>query len=646
MKRIFFTAFSILSLIASAQTTLTGDRVVAKQGLYVKDKWTDSIQTSGAFLSNRAIPTSKAVDSFFKLRGQDSSVIWYLPNQMRMGGRFNQLVLSNVGRDSIPTPYQAAQGTQNGPYNQATLLINRKFNEAKNDTLNLQYGGAVVAYNEHRFDSASTRFRYDATPIALPNGGFYGDNRFYPPRDSVNVYAGGDGQNAGAVVGYLSIGDTWGYNLNIISTLPKMPLATYKSELDLQRNISPLRRRKMTGNGLANYYADWKDYQTSISPTTFEGGDYHSRVVDFFSNGGRSYQYIGSGATKDKILKVAKVDTAIGFYSSPKYMDNNEVWNGYGFYQEGVNDFNYLQGKTKIGGATAPTRDNGGIAQTLSVTGSTYSDTLVTKVLKGATNAINVDSSSQIKYTAKVGTVGGGFLMDMRSTLDSTETGSNVAGGIFMYRNWSDFKTNGNFQAPFDARDYLNIGANRTVNLGGCPTCVSNSQYHGYKQIIAAAGVTVSSLSAAIKPSIYLARNEIWSSSSTNKVRANDLELVGYTAQVLTGPNTDTLGGYVAFKDIGVTVSGANKVLNYYAFKTDVTNVADNTFGFYQSQSNVKNYLAGPLKLGDVLNLPATTAPSSSSDASGTDGDIKRDASGNLYLKNGSTWLKFTGTTF
>jgi hypothetical protein len=54
----------------------------------------------------------------------------------------------------------------------------------------------------------------------------------------------------------------------------------------------------------------------------------------------------------------------------------------------------------------------------------------------------------------------------------------------------------------------------------------------------------------------------------------------------------------------------------------------------------------GKLTITDVLNLPASTAPTSSSDASGVDGELRRDSAGNIYLKAGSSWLKFTGATF
>jgi hypothetical protein len=52
------------------------------------------------------------------------------------------------------------------------------------------------------------------------------------------------------------------------------------------------------------------------------------------------------------------------------------------------------------------------------------------------------------------------------------------------------------------------------------------------------------------------------------------------------------------------------------------------------------------LKVSNIINLAATTAPTSSSDSSGVAGDIKRDSSGNLYIRTATQWLKFTGVTF
>lgn len=50
------------------------------------------------------------------------------------------------------------------------------------------------------------------------------------------------------------------------------------------------------------------------------------------------------------------------------------------------------------------------------------------------------------------------------------------------------------------------------------------------------------------------------------------------------------------------------------------------------------------VQLTGVLNLPASTAPTSSTDSSGSDGDLKRDANGNVYLKANGQWSTLLNT--
>jgi hypothetical protein len=72
--------------------------------------------------------------------------------------------------------------------------------------------------------------------------------------------------------------------------------------------------------------------------------------------------------------------------------------------------------------------------------------------------------------------------------------------------------------------------------------------------------------------------------------------------------------------------------------------------GYYQLSSlpvqNISIDNVGNFIERNVLNIPSSTPPTSSSDASGIDGDIRRDTLGNLYLKTGGTWYKFAGATF
>jgi hypothetical protein len=62
MKRLLITLLVLLNLSALGQTTTTADRVVARQSLYVKDWWVDSVARDTSFSGKtRAVPTADAV---------------------------------------------------------------------------------------------------------------------------------------------------------------------------------------------------------------------------------------------------------------------------------------------------------------------------------------------------------------------------------------------------------------------------------------------------------------------------------------------------------------------------------------------------------------------------------------------------------
>ena len=74
MKYIFFFLILFLSLHSMAQT-ITGDRVVARQGIYVRDYWIDSIQRDTAFEGKiKSIPTSDAIKRFVANRIAKSAI--------------------------------------------------------------------------------------------------------------------------------------------------------------------------------------------------------------------------------------------------------------------------------------------------------------------------------------------------------------------------------------------------------------------------------------------------------------------------------------------------------------------------------------------------------------------------------------------
>jgi hypothetical protein len=66
-KHLFTIAVCLVaSICCFSQTTITGNRVIAKDALYVVNNWLDSIQRSGSFISNRTVPTSQAVADYVK----------------------------------------------------------------------------------------------------------------------------------------------------------------------------------------------------------------------------------------------------------------------------------------------------------------------------------------------------------------------------------------------------------------------------------------------------------------------------------------------------------------------------------------------------------------------------------------------------
>ncbi len=534
----------------------------------------------------------------------DSSLLIYLQNNLKLGTKFNQFVLTNTPYVNIPSIYQAKGGSHDGNFNPSQLLLVRKFNEALGDTLvQMGYGGATTAYSEYRMDSGSTRFRYDNKYIVLPNYGFYSDGRFYAPRDSVEVRTNGNGQSGSGAVQAMSIGDTWGYNIYVNSTqYAPYPLAANITTYDFMRNDSRGRKRQITGNGVAGYVADWKNYQYgSVSPSTNEDNSYINKVVDFYSMGGRNDD-INAGSTKAKIMLVSKVDSAIGFYSRQKYHPFNEVWNGYGFVQDGTEDYNHFQGRVKIG-ASRPNRNSGGIAQNLLVEGSTRSDSIFNRYTK-------FDSTGRIVFTEKNDpSLNGAYLIQLNQTLDSNANQNSVAGGLRSYRNWLDAKNILIPEPTVDARNYYRVGAGRTSTLQNCVGC-SFSEYFGYKQIILGAGSTINY--SSVEPRIYWARNEVNGLSSGSKGKASGLNLTGYANLFVMGPNVDSVGTLYGYKEDGIIGNSVTDIAAKYSFY-DASVWQSNVrtqYGFYQVDNKIKNRFSGLTELGsNIVYLSKDSIP-------------------------------------
>lgn len=293
----------------------------------------------------------------------DSTVIIQYKAHKSSGFAYKNLLITNVPSDTLPRGaswWEYPVITSETSLQPQGINVAMMYKESWGDTMGLLYGGPIATYHLQQFDSVSPRFAQPGGRfITLPYTGINSSNRIFLPKDSVNIYAGANGSQAGEIVADWAVGDSCGYNAHIFGLTNSYPLAAIISHIDLQRNISRERRRKITGNGVAGFFADYKDYQGAITPTTFPDSAYHSKIYDYYSAGERIENGLDPATTKAYILSISKNDTVVGFYSAPKYTVTNNVYNGYGFVSDGTNDFNLFSGRVKIGGLGVwPTRLN------------------------------------------------------------------------------------------------------------------------------------------------------------------------------------------------------------------------------------------------------------------------------------------------
>lgn len=358
-------------VIAARAGSLLVDSVGGGRGLYyspggnVLIRLRDTTEVGGN-TSNGV----RAVGDTIQLGGSiDKATHIQLSNQQTAGSLYTYLHLANR-----PSAEALIQEVSEYPtvsiYNPTTLAAEALYEESENDTAYLHYGGRFVSLVRNNFDSTSTRFAAANKYILLPSNGFEGVYQINPPRDTVNWRVGRDGQSANVMHSQWDLGQTWGYNINVVpeSGIPDFPLTTNLSSIDLIRNIDNTRRKKMTGAGVSGYTSRYKSYQSSINTATDEVGNYWSKIVGF-TGYGDVYPTI-SGATKAKTLAVATVDTAAAFWAMPQYRYTNTVKNGFGYVAMGDSDYNHYNGFVTIGG-NLPTRQNSGQAFTrrLFVTG-------------------------------------------------------------------------------------------------------------------------------------------------------------------------------------------------------------------------------------------------------------------------------------
>lgn len=282
-----------------------------------------------------------------------------IPSDGRVGGRFGSILISNrnnIGDSSSfffsPWPTTLPLfSTEDGSF----IYMNKSYHELWGDTLNMQYGGNITMSTDNTYDSVSTIFTTGVKNIALANAGLYALRMFAPPKASVQVLAGIDGQTGSPVQTYFNIGQNWGYNFNIFNpNQPNFPLSGIHSTIDLQR-VRTHNNRIITGNGIFAYEANFKSYQAAISAATRKEGSYVSRIGGYYFHGSTDWNRGTGGIIPDSIYKVSVLDSVPAFWANTIRTPNGEVLNGYPFVSIGAEDFSYIAGYLRIGD-TLPVR--------------------------------------------------------------------------------------------------------------------------------------------------------------------------------------------------------------------------------------------------------------------------------------------------
>lgn len=236
----------------------------------------------------------------------------------------------------------------------------RIFKEADGDTASQQYNPIinilsriVQDHNSSRFDSASgnqTNLQYSGVSIG---------SQLFPVKN-IFIRPSVFGRDGALFAASFSIGRDSSYKIAVIPVDEEhIPLTNYHSVIDYARDVPMNKSRVMTGIGIAGYTASWRSYQSSLGTADSTKPSNISKVYDYYSAGSVPLKpFNGQGFTKARILARSTMDTVIGFYSAPKYTQENEVLNGFSFMQDGTGDWNYYGGRSRFGGSM-PNRTSG-----------------------------------------------------------------------------------------------------------------------------------------------------------------------------------------------------------------------------------------------------------------------------------------------
>jgi hypothetical protein len=598
MKRIFIVAISALAFLSSmAQSTITGDRVVAKQGIYVKDKWIDSIQNSGTPSSSRVIPTAKLVsDSFIKNQSwqKQNASAWIdslkassLTIGSKVDGTVQKAVLNNPSKRNLlvgdaPTTWTGVGDRYDDSTSYNFIGVTDTFNVSDN-TSTLQWVGKIPR----------ATLGIDRTQII-----------------------GGNNQNL-ELGGALDIRKT--FDMRASDTL-----WTWPSTADFvwtTRNRTTVRNNVWNGHKAVVRSGDWNDSTFDATPVTLStlevlGNGTAGTTLKGWWSGNTSY-FIGTSAHDT-------IDKWMGFFST-----GASPWGPYinRSYDFAANHFN-----------TGNMKEHWFLYQSpFSGTDTTYSFINGRLALGGGFNARKQRPQHRLE-------VNGGALLDTGYFRHQLYVGHDGVGNV----GTGSFFVNGN--STLSGPTMVVAGASPLARLnvaGSWPALTMSNGVNSDNDV---------NFSEIIFPSAYWTT---WQAA----IRA-------YVPKGVEGVDHVGLKFYSFMPDYGYNMNDA-EAMRLTATGQLVINDSTHNFwtdgstrlivkGFrtspttmvakFQSGSTGNDVMSilnnGTVKVNAILNLAASTAPSSSSDASGTDGDIKRDASGNLYLKAGTTWLKFTGSTF
>ncbi|MFC0773046.1 hypothetical protein [Terrimonas alba] len=525
-------------------------------------------------------------------------------------------------------------GAQGGPYGEdAILTVSQPASRGSYDL----WGGP--AFNSHVYRNIDTFF----------NKARNGANLLYYMPNANSLYMIHRFKGYPSYPNYTLHTDDWrNHNLWLTSNFGKTSGSTGKF--------------KATFGG-----AGWVNMLNYIDFNNNSGGNRYAGAVNWYQAGWQ----VNRADTFDNVVFYTYMINPVGSkttgsgarnligYFAPALAASNTADRYWSFQQVGVNDKNYFAGQTMIGDSNLVNADvhkfyvngsskfSGNILQPTgrTILGGAVDDGISSLQSKGASkftmpnntsiyfesgpvhNGSQIRTSSYMQLNPQPA-AGRGYVMIQHPTtpslrLDNTNDPDTTAAGpnrtaIFDVFNLKSLK--GRLDLLMATSGWGNPGIGENVKAGDIKIYSGVSSYN-YESPLTKTNYNIHLMS-----------------TGDGYIRfKNGLNEVGrfYGAGLLIGDTSIVnLGSYKIY------VNGASKFSGNIlqpTGRTVLSGAVDDGVTALQVNGGIK---------ANSLNLPASTAPTSSSDPSGSDGDIKRDASGNIYLRTSTQWLKFTGVTF